>query len=350
MGGGDIGEAADKRPDNAHVKTAITAGTSVTVGSTSTILGTSVTSESIVASKINDPIYKATDGIQDWAWGIDSGSSGDPWVLNRGTTLPSSGFTFRAKTGSIEMGESNTATYIFNGNQLQLKPAPTGNFLIFHDDAESSTELSGGNAVNNGANIKVYGSVHASGKNIQFRQANTTLWEIDGGADLIAVSTGSDLKRVNNTVADATPGQDFRIKGANKTAGTGDGGNIPLEAGTSVGGVVGTVIVEVGPLAVNGVAVALTADNQSVVPTKSLIVLSSDNVTATNRTIVLPDGKKEGQLLTLVFNEATNAAELVDDDTQACLSATWLPTNRDAIDLVWVIAMSCWVEKSRSVN
>ena len=95
--------------------------------------------------------------------------------------------------------------------------------------------------------------------------------------------------------------------------------------------------------------VNITSDNQGVSPVRSVLVLDSDSVTATDRTFTLGDGGI-GQVLTLVFSDGSGAVELIDDDTQFCGSADWLPTDRDTLDLVWVNGPNCWFEKSRSVN
>lgn len=98
-----------------------------------------------------------------------------------------------------------------------------------------------------------------------------------------------------------------------------------------------------------GALVSLTADDQVVTVTRSLHELDSDNITATNRTFTLSNGASDGQLLILVFNDATDAAELLDSGN-ACLSATWTPTDQDVLELVWMISTTCWHEKNRSVN
>lgn len=103
-------------------------------------------------------------------------------------------------------------------------------------------------------------------------------------------------------------------------------------------------------LSTAGSTVALTADNQSVTTnTTSFILLTSDNVTATNRTFVLSDGNNSGQRLTLMWNDATNAGELAD--TGNCkLSAIWTLSGNQyyTLNLIW--DGTNWVEIGRSNN
>lgn len=89
----------------------------------------------------------------------------------------------------------------------------------------------------------------------------------------------------------------------------------------------------------NSLDTTLTADNQ-VVPTAGAqyIKLSSDNVTAANRTFVLVTGTMgRGQTLTLEWT-GTNAGELVDDAAMSGggnvrLNGTWTPTQYDTLIL-----------------
>ncbi len=108
-----------------------------------------------------------------------------------------------------------------------------------------------------------------------------------------------------------------------------------------------------GALGSAPVSVSLTADNASVsTAARSYIRLSSDNVTAANRTFVLTQGSFAGQQLTLEW-VGTNAGELVDDSAQTGagnhrLSATWTPTQYDTLGLVF--NGTDWVEARRSAN
>jgi hypothetical protein len=95
---------------------------------------------------------------------------------------------------------------------------------------------------------------------------------------------------------------------------------------------------------------ALTADNQAVTTNaRSFIKLTSDDSTPANRTFTLGTCLFDGQHLTLMWDDATDAGELLDTGT-AKLSADWAPAgNRH-----WTLDLICdgtnWVEKSRSNN
>lgn len=108
-----------------------------------------------------------------------------------------------------------------------------------------------------------------------------------------------------------------------------------------------------GGLATGRSTVSLTADNQVVtVSNLSYIALSSDNAVAANRTFVLTQGSVAGHLLVLEW-VGTNAGELVDDSAvngggNHRLSATWLPTQYDILELIW--NGTDWVERNRSLN
>lgn len=98
----------------------------------------------------------------------------------------------------------------------------------------------------------------------------------------------------------------------------------------------------------------LTGDDQSVtVTTAGHIRFTSDNSTATNRTIVLGNGSHDGQRLTLEWAEsaASGAGELPDDtNNNVRLSAAWTPDQYDTLSLVWNSGDSNWLEVSRSDN
>lgn len=99
-------------------------------------------------------------------------------------------------------------------------------------------------------------------------------------------------------------------------------------------------------------AVTLTADNLTLDCTNRVYIkLSSDNVTAANRTFVLSQGG-QGQLLTIEW-VGTNAGEIADDSANtgggnARLSATWTPTQYDVLRVTF--NGTDWVEQARSVN
>lgn len=82
-------------------------------------------------------------------------------------------------------------------------------------------------------------------------------------------------------------------------------------------------------------AVSLTADNQAVTPGAATVIqLSSDDGTATNRTFTLSaTGAVTGQIYVLI-GPATNQCEIADTGIQV-LSATWSPTTGDTLTLLF---------------
>lgn len=93
----------------------------------------------------------------------------------------------------------------------------------------------------------------------------------------------------------------------------------------------------------------LTADNTVVsVRGVSLLRLNSDNATSTNRTFTLGAGDKMGHQLSIIFEAASNQAELVSTgNAKLAGGATWTAsTQYDSIQLQW--NGTYWVEQSRS--
>lgn len=80
---------------------------------------------------------------------------------------------------------------------------------------------------------------------------------------------------------------------------------------------------------------ALTADDQAVTPgSNTVLQLTSDNATATNRTFTLSaTGAITGQIYVLI-GPATNQCEIADTGIQV-LSATWSPTTGDTLTLLF---------------
>jgi hypothetical protein len=80
---------------------------------------------------------------------------------------------------------------------------------------------------------------------------------------------------------------------------------------------------------------ALTADNQAVTPGQDTVIqLSSDNATASNRTFTLSaTGAIAGQIY-VIIGPATNACEIADTSIQK-LSAAWTPGDTDTLTLLF---------------
>lgn len=108
---------------------------------------------------------------------------------------------------------------------------------------------------------------------------------------------------------------------------------------------------EVGePLGMINQDVSLVADDQVLIlnPKTSLVRITSDNTTATNRTFTFPGGYRMGQQLMLtVVSAGATTCQLVDGGNVA-LSAAWTPQLNDTLSLVW--NGSVWLEQCRSDN
>lgn len=95
--------------------------------------------------------------------------------------------------------------------------------------------------------------------------------------------------------------------------------------------------------------VTLAADNV-VVPTDGvgLILLASDNTTATSRTFTLETSDEVGHMLTLVFTAGSSyTAQLVDTGTMKLQSGDWTPLQYDTLQLI--SDGTNWLELGRSV-
>ena len=64
------------------------------------------------------------------------------------------------------------------------------------------------------------------------------------GGTPIEITSGDFIQGEDSAVADAAAAGDVTLRAGNKTAGTGDGGDLLLCSGTTVGGVVGTVTIK----------------------------------------------------------------------------------------------------------
>ena len=89
--------------------------------------------------------------------------------------------------------------------------------------------------------------------------------------------------------------------------------------------------------------VAMTADDQSVTATRSMMRVTSNNVTSTNRTMDLQNGTTDGQRLTIISDTPTNAWELQSTGNQ-CLTALFTSTDNAALQLIWNSTTACWHE------
>lgn len=96
--------------------------------------------------------------------------------------------------------------------------------------------------------------------------------------------------------------------------------------------------------------VTLAADNV-VIPTDGvgLILLASDNTTATSRTFTLETSSAVGHTLTLVFTSGSSyTAQLADTGTMKLQGGDWTPLQYDTLQLI--SDGTNWVETSRTVS
>ena len=91
----------------------------------------------------------------------------------------------------------------------------------------------------------------------------------------------------------------------------------------------------------------LVSDDTLITITSSVMMISSDDATATNRTFTISDGATVGQRLTIILYEAggTDKCELVDAGSEVGLDGTMtFDADYDNVSLIWYGA---WVELSR---
>lgn len=94
----------------------------------------------------------------------------------------------------------------------------------------------------------------------------------------------------------------------------------------------------------------LLADDQSIVQEQGqgVLLLTSDDTTAANRTFTIANGNVTGQRLTIVLTSATAAACQLANSGNVKLSAAWAPaTQYSNITLMWLTGAGVWVEVSR---
>jgi len=94
--------------------------------------------------------------------------------------------------------------------------------------------------------------------------------------------------------------------------------------------------------------IGLVSDDSLITITSSVMMISSDNGTATNRTFTISDGATVGQTLTIILWESggTDKCELVDDANVGGLNGTMtFDADMDNVSLIWY---GIWIELSRT--
>lgn len=147
----------------------------------------------------------------------------------------------------------------------------------------------------------------------------------------------------------------------------GDGGAVRVAGGeAAVGGLNGIVRVNGSNIYTSGLlqltdpsdlanpgpqSVSLTADGTTILPTSSVILITSNSATASQRTFTISESgaSEAGRILVLVW-DSVNAGEMVASGTVA-LSATWPAGTNNSQDTLTLIATGTrWVELCRSAN
>jgi len=93
--------------------------------------------------------------------------------------------------------------------------------------------------------------------------------------------------------------------------------------------------------------IGLVSDDSLITITSSVMMISSDNGTATNRTFTISDGATVGQTLTIILWESggTDKCELVDDANVGGLNGTMtFDADMDNVSLIWY---GIWIELAR---
>ncbi|MGB3946348.1 MAG: hypothetical protein WBM13_00065, partial [Bacteroidia bacterium] len=259
-----------------------------------------------------------------------------------GSTNGASSLTLNSGTGAINMGTSIAKTITIGnttGATALIERVGTGNYSL--DGVGASTYTIGASTTT--GTISIGGTAQTGSITIGGTGANTGNIDIGTGtgAQTINIGTGAASKTLNI-------GTPFGIAQVNISSGTsgvnvnvsnnqptnintgGSTGTTNINTGTSTGVVsIGNSTGKVGvnvtapnvQLDVNGgfalrqTAVSLTGDNQAVtVSDVSYLEVTSNNATATNRTMVLGAGSQVGQLLFIVNvdGDANDSFEIQD--------------------------------------
>lgn len=99
------------------------------------------------------------------------------------------------------------------------------------------------------------------------------------------------------------------------------------------------------------VSPSLIADNQAVtIADETMVLITSDNTTAANRTFTLSNPSYDGQLLWLtIISAGATTCELADSGNCA-LSAAWTPQQFDTLLLIGYATGTKWLEVTRADN
>ncbi|MBG8553334.1 LVIVD repeat-containing protein [Hymenobacter guriensis] len=277
-----------------------------------------------------------------------------------------------APTPAPTLSLSGQTLSISGGNSVTLPSTATPGDNLGNHTATENLKLTGkwlsndggneGLRVDNAGNVGV-GSAPAASR---LHVLNSGSYDVatfesgNAGPHLQLTKTGAGtavVDYIGTDFGDANRQGALELRGVKSVTVSGDGNpDAPDLVVTEAGNVgVGTGSAAATSLDVNGALtlrpnaalINLTGDNQAVaVGNRSFLQVSSNSVTATDRTIVLGAGTQAGQVLYLM-NMANNC-ELVDFTGVVNLSQTRILTAGDVLQLIW--SGTKWFEVSYSDN
>ncbi len=104
-----------------------------------------------------------------------------------------------------------------------------------------------------------------------------------------------------------------------------------------------------GPVSQQAMQVNLLADNTLIdISNAALVVISSDSVTATNRTFTLSTPTIGNQHLNLVFISGSSYTCQLVNGGNCQLSTDWLPTQYQSLELQYEVTTGKWIELGRN--
>lgn len=214
------------------------------------------------------------------------------------------------------------------------------------DAAAATYSLMSSTLSTNAADIA--NSVYGVSNGLMFEGATADTHEIrftpaDATADVVYLlpdAAAASYSIMSSTLATNAPNIANSVTGASAALvfeGTADAHETSLTATDATADRTVTIPNATGTVSLSqaSTTTALTADNQAVTPgAASVLQLTSDDATATNRTFTLSaTGAITGQIYVLI-GPATNQCEIADTGIQV-LSATWSPTTGDTLTLLF---------------
>lgn len=268
---------------------------------------------------------------------------------------------YSRETGRIQFRATETHSVTAAGTSIRFSVTPdTTTSMATAVTINSDKSLRAEGYIQSGASIQAPDGAAAT-PSFNFSDS-TGFYRIPGGggSDGVGITiSGSDFLRIHtggayNGIYDAVTANNYikfnnsgnRMQISSDTVLVlGADGNGPVSIGTN------SIIVS-NALITSASSHTLTADNEVLSVTgKAFILLSSDDATPANRTFTLANGQI-GQLLTLVWDDAADGAELLTGTGNVKLSAAWTMTGATAYATLNLIYSNggFWCEISRSTN